>query len=123
MEPNNFGEYLRFLRQTRSPAMTQEMLAKAIGRGKMTISQFEQGKNSPPKGELLAKIVSALNLTCEEEINLLFLSAKTRRDIPSDIEEYFFSNPAIYAAIRADMKSEHKIDWAAVAENVRNQYD
>ncbi len=123
MEPNNFGEYLRFLRQTRSPAMTQETLAKAIGRGKMTISQFEQGKNSPPQGELLAKIVSALDLTSEEETKLIFLSAKTRRDIPIDIEEYFFSNPAIYAAIRADMKNERKIDWAAVTENARAHYE
>ena len=55
MEPATFGEYLRYLRLSRSPVMTQEMLAKAIGRGKMTISQFEQGKNSPPQGELLSR--------------------------------------------------------------------
>lgn len=116
MEPTTFGEYLRYLRLSRSPAMTQEMLAKAIGRGKMTISQFEQGKNSPPQGELLSKIVSALSLSSEEEAKLIFLSAKSRKDIPADIEEYFFSNPAIYAAIRADMRGEKKIDWRSFAE-------
>ena len=111
MEPTTFGEYLRYLRLSRSPVMTQEVLAKAIGRGKMTISQFEQGKNSPPQGELLSKIISALSLTPDEETKLIFLSAKSRKDIPIDIEEYFFSNPAIYAAIRADMKGDRKIDW------------
>lgn len=116
MEPATFGEYLRYLRLSRSPVMTQEMLAKAIGRGKMTISQFEQGKNSPPQGELLSKIVSALSLTSEEEAKLFFLSAKSRKDIPVDIEEYFFSNPSIYAAIRADMHAEKKIDWRSFAE-------
>ena len=111
MDYNSFGDYLRHLRQNHSPSMTQEELAKAIGRGKMTISQFEQGKNSPPQGELLERIISALELTSEEEAKLIFLSAKSRKDIPVDIEEYFFSNPSIYAAIRADMKGERKIDW------------
>ena len=111
MEPTTFGEYLRYLRLSRSPVMTQEALAKAIGRGKMTISQFEKGKNSPPQGELLSKIISALSLTSDEETKLIFLSAKSRKDIPIDIEEYFFSNPAIYAAIRADMRGDRKIDW------------
>lgn len=115
MEPSTFGEYLRYLRLSRSPVMTQEMLAKAIGRGKMTISQFEQGKNSPPQGELLSKIVAALSLTPEEETKLIFLSAKSRKDIPVDIEEYFFSNPAIYAAIKADMRGVRKIDWLSFA--------
>ncbi len=101
--------------------MTQEDLAKAIGRGKMTISQFEQGKNSPPQGALLAKIVSALELSYEEEAKLMFLSAKTRREIPLDIEEYFFSNPAIYDTIRADMKSERKLNWLTLLEITRSE--
>ena len=104
MEINSFGEYLRFLRVSRKPAMTQEELGRAVGRGKMTISQFENGKNSPPQGELLESIISALSLTSDEASKLIFLSAKFRKGIPVDIEEYFFSNPAIYAAIRADMK-------------------
>lgn len=119
METNSFGDYLRFLRQTRSPIMTQEVLAKAIGRGKMTISQFEQGKNLPPQGELLAQIVSALKLSPEEETKLIFLSAKSRKGMPFDIEEYFFSNPAIYIAIRTDMKSNQKLDWNAILEQAR----
>lgn len=115
MESNAFGDYLRHLRMSRSPAITQEALAKKIGRGKMTISQFEQGKNSPPQGELLLKLITALSLSAEEEMKLIFLSAKTRKEIPVDIEDYFFANPEIYAAIRADMKSGTKFDWHSVA--------
>ena len=116
MESNTFGDYLRYLRMSRSPIITQEALAKKIGRGKMTISQFEQGKNSPPQGELLLKLVSALSLSSEEETKLIFLSAKTRKEIPVDIEDYFFANPEIYAAIRADMKSDAKFDWNSVTK-------
>ena len=81
--------------------MSQEMLAEAIGRKKMTISQFEQGKNAPPQGELLNKLIDALALTVEQERELRFLAAESRNAIPSDIAEYFFSNPAICDAIRA----------------------
>lgn len=114
MIDNSFGEYLKFLRLSRTPPVTQEALADAIGRGKMTISQFEQGKNYPPKGDLLEKIVAALELTPEEATHLMFLSAKTRKDIPTDISEYFFDNPSIYAAIRYDMKNDKKIDWESL---------
>ena len=47
---------------------------------------------------------------------MIFLSAKTRKEIPVDIEDYFFANPEIYAAIRADMKSDAKFDWNSVTK-------
>ncbi len=123
MEQKSFGEYLRFLRQSRSPSMTQEALGTAIGRGKMTISQFEKGKNAPPQGELLTRIIEALDLSSSEESMLIFLSAKARKAIPVDIEEYFFSNPDIYSAIRSDMSSEHKIDWKSLLCDKENSND
>ena len=67
MNDKIFGEYLRSLRKSQNPPMTQEQLAKAIGRSKMTVSQFEKGKNAPPQGELLEKIISTLTLTTEQE--------------------------------------------------------
>lgn len=121
MNDNTFGEYLRILRLSRDPVMTQEALAKAIGRGKMTISQFEQGKNSPPQGDLLNKIIQALNLTQEEEAKLRFLSAKARKDIPADIEDYFFSTPEIYATIRAAMKRKKVVDWEIILDELENK--
>lgn len=101
MIQSSFGSYLRFLRGSKDPPMSQEMLAEAIGRKKMTISQFEQGKNAPPQGELLNKLIDALALTAEQERQLRFLAAESRNAIPSDIADYFFSNPSICDAIRA----------------------
>lgn len=101
MSDYRFGAYLRMLRQLQEPVMTQEQLAEAIGRGKMTISQFESGKNAPPTGELLEKIVDALVLTPEQTHELIFLSSQERRSIPLDIEDYFFDHPSICKAIRA----------------------
>ena len=105
MNDHSFGAYLRSLRKNQTPPMTQEQLAKAINRSKMTVSQFEKGKNAPPQGELLEKIISALSLTPEQENKLRFLSSETRKTIPGDIESYFFENPSICKAIRAAQAS------------------
>lgn len=122
MKNNRFGEYLRLMRQMQNPTMTQEQLGLAIGRGKMTISQFESGKNAPPTGELLNKLVDALVLTPEQTQELIFLSSEERRSIPSDIEDYFFDHPSICKAIRAGKAA--LVDdsfWEKVSERIESK--
>lgn len=112
METSSFGLYLRKLRCSHMPSMTQEELAKAVGRTKMTISQFEKEKNAPPQGELLDKIIVALDLSDDEENTLRFLAAEQRRKIPGDIEEYFFTHPYVCKAIRFAQKvNMSNEDW------------
>lgn len=99
--------------------MTQEMLAEAIGRQKMTISQFEQGKNAPPQGELLNKLIAALSLSEEQERNLRYLAALSRNSVPSDIAEYFFDHPAICDVIRAAKRSGcNETDWRRIESSL-----
>ncbi|MBQ8540800.1 MAG: helix-turn-helix domain-containing protein [Clostridia bacterium] len=115
MTATSFGAYLRELRNSRSPSMTQEELANAIGRSKMTISQFEKEKNAPPQGELLNKIIVALKATDDEENTLRFLAAEYRKKVPGDIEEYFFNNPCVCKAIRAAKNANlSNSDWEKV---------
>lgn len=115
----SFGAYLRELRNARSPSMTQEELANAIGRSKMTISQFENGKNAPPQGELLDKIIVALEITDDEENTLRFLAAEHRKKVPGDIEEYFFNNPSVCKAIRMAQKLNlSNSDWEKVVISI-----
>ena len=118
MKDNEFGEYLKKLRKSQIPKMSQEDLAKKIGRGKMTISQFEGGKNTPPQGSLLTKIANAMSLSDTERKRLFFLAAQSRGCVPSDIETYFFENPEICDAIRAAMNSKQEIDWSNIALNI-----
>ena len=122
MNDHSFGTYLRSLRKNQTPPMTQEQLAKAINRSKMTVSQFEKGKNAPPQGELLEKIISVLTLTPEQENNLRFLSSETRKTIPGDIESYFFENPSICKAIRAAQASSADDSfWNDLSERIGKQ--
>ncbi len=117
MVSQTFGEYLKYLRAKKEPPMTQEELASAVGRNKMTISQFECGKNAPPQGDLLDAIVQALEITVQEEQHLKFLAAQARDTVPSDIQEYFFDNPSICDAIRAAQRT-HRPDaeWEKIKE-------
>ena len=120
MQKLSFGAYLRMLRLSRTPAITQEALAKAVGRSKMTISQFEQEKNAPPQGVLLDSFIIALSLTDEEEGMFRFLAAESRCTMPEDVQEYFFENPAIYDAIRAAKKSGiAEATWNEIAKKFK----
>lgn len=124
MDDQTFGTYLRTLRKIHTPPLTQEQLAKAIDRSKMTISQFEKGKNAPPQGELLDKIVSALELNPDQENRLRFLSSESRRTVPSDIESYFFENPSICKAIRAAKAScADDVFWSNLSEEIGGKQD
>lgn len=119
MKSLTFGEYLRNLRKSKKPPMTQEQLAASIGRTKMTVSQFEQGKNAPPQGDLLEKIIEALQLSAEEENMLRFLSSSARKTIPSDIEDYFFEHPSICKAIRAAKNTDADDSfWDRLSEKI-----
>lgn len=121
MDQSTFGSYLRSLRNAKDPPMTQEMLAEAIGRKKMTISQFEQGKNAPPQGALLNELIIALSLNREQEKKLRYLAAVSRNSIPSDIAEYFYSNPAICEAIRAAKQFGWvEADWKRIESLLSN---
>mgnify|MGYP001517275776 CR=1 FL=1 len=121
MQKQSFGSYLRMLRLSRSPGITQEALAKAVGRSKMTISQFEQEKNAPPQGALLDSFVSALSLSDEEEGMFRFLAAESRCAMPEDVQDYFFENPSIYDAIRAAKKSNvNDTVWHDIAQKFKD---
>jgi transcriptional regulator with XRE-family HTH domain len=110
LSKNEFGDYLRKLRLSKQ--VTQEQLAVAVQRHKMTISQIESGKNDPPQGDLLENIIQALGTTSEEANELRDLSALARDSIPIDILDYFKNNSGLRAAIRrAKSKDISGIEW------------
>ena len=124
MDDLTFGDYLRSLRKKQDPPMTQSDLALLIGRTPMTISQFEIGKNAPPQGDLLEKIISVMRLTAEQANQLRFLSSKSRKAIPSDIEKYFFSHPSIYRVIyEAQKLKKDDTFWNEISERIGNSYE
>lgn len=117
-----FGSYLKELRTKEESFMSQDKLAQAVGRGKMTISQFENDKNAPPQGELLDNIVNALNVTKEEELELRFLAAQHRQSLPNDIREYFFANPVIYEVISfAAQNNVTREMWERIKQFIEEQ--
>jgi transcriptional regulator with XRE-family HTH domain len=109
---NQFGNYLRELRESRESVITQEKLGELVRRNKMTINLIENGKNDPPKGELLEAIIKALNLTDKEKIKFRDMAAIARGAVPSDILDYFNGSEALRNAIRrAKDKGLTDADW------------
>ena len=109
---NEFGQYLRQLRESKSPTISQETLGEMVGKKKMTISLIENGKNDPPQGELLLKIANALGLDENEKIEFFDLAALPRGAVPNDILDYFNTHAELRNAIRrAQRKNMSDAAW------------
>lgn len=112
MPSNEFGVYLR---QLRSEKMTQEQLAEATGRNKMTISLIETGRNDPPNGKFLEEIIRALSLSDSEANYLRNLSALKRQELPCDIFDYLVAHPGVFDAIRRGKEQNRtSADWETI---------
>lgn len=106
MPDNRFGEYLRQLRKSQVPKMTQADLGEKVGRTAMLINLIENGRNDPPQGELLNNIINAMELNDEEITKLLDLAALSRGAVPADILPYFSSHENLRKTIRSAMKQK-----------------
>ncbi len=112
MPDNRFGEYLRQLRKSQVPKMTQADLGEKVGRTAMLINLIENGRNDPPQGELLNNIINAMELNDEEITKLLDLAALSRGAVPADILPYFSSHENLRKTIRSAMKQKiSNEDW------------
>lgn len=116
-ENNEFGQYLRAVRQARKISIRQ--LAKAVNKTPTYISDIEKSNNKPPERELLDKIIEVLQLADFPKVrNKLYdLAAKERKDVPADIKEYLMENETILKIIRTAKESPNeKQIWAKVSQ-------
>ena len=114
LKEENFGKYFQSIRKSKN--ITQSEVANYVNRKKMTISLIENNKNEPPNGDLLKNMIDSLSLDDQNQISKLYLLAsRQRKMLPSDIEDYFFSNEEIYNSILRGMKSNKKNeDWEKI---------
>lgn len=85
MNQTDFGKFLREKRK--KYGKTQEEIANHIGKNKMLISGMETGKNNPPKGEDLDKMIEVLGLDKLEIIEFRSKAAFERDTLPNEIIE------------------------------------
>ncbi len=112
MPDNQFGNYLRQLRTSQVPKMTQGNLGQKVGRTAMLINLIENGRNDPPQGELLDNIIHAMELRDEEVTKLLDLAALSRGTVPADILSYFRSHENLRKTIRSAIQQRvSDEDW------------
>jgi transcriptional regulator with XRE-family HTH domain len=91
---NNFGDYLRSLRK--KTGMTQNELAKAIGKSSMYISNIESGKNlSPPRQSDLLVMANKLGLEKKERNSFFEVAAANRSTLPQEMIDYILACPSL----------------------------
>lgn len=89
-----FGKYFRELRKRKN--MTQNDIAKIIGKKKMLISGVELGKNGSFLEEDLIKIAVYMKLDENETRDLMKEAAKSRNTIPINMINYIYKNEEAY---------------------------
>lgn len=93
----HFGEYFRKLRIDKG--ITQERVAKMIGKSKMLVSGVETGRNDAFIDEDLEVIANGFHLSQEERSKLFFEASKAREHIPSYIRAYMNEHEDAYAIL------------------------
>lgn len=83
MKQTDFGDFLR--KKRKEHEKTQEHIAQAMGKKKMLVSGMETGKNNPPQGEDLEKMMEALGLDDNEKIEFRTKAAFQRDTLPNEI--------------------------------------
>lgn len=97
----NFGEFLRHVRQTRGVSIRD--FEEAVGKTRAYISDIERGKNKPPDKALLDLMIEKLNLNEYPRIvNKLYdLAAVGRNAVPDDLKDWIMEDTAHRELLRA----------------------
>ena len=85
MTQSDFGKLLKEKRKKYHK--TQEEIATSINKNKMLISGMESGKNNPPTGKDLKKIMKELGLDDDEKKEFEILAAMERNTLPDKLIE------------------------------------
>ena len=83
MTQSDFGTSLKEKRKKYNK--NQEEIATSINKNKMLISGMESGKNNPPMGKDLKKIMKELGLDDDEKKEFEILAAMERNTLPDKI--------------------------------------
>ena len=100
-----FGKYLKKLRGS----TPQHILASAIDKSAMYISNIEKGKNLPPDEAQLKKIAAALNLNNDKCVELIDEAAVARDTVAQDIVKILSHNKLLRQFIRDIEAGKRKI--------------
>ena len=99
-----FGSYFRDLRIEKQ--ITQKQIADVIKKKPMLVSNVENGKNGPFSDNDLKKIVSFLELSKDEEIQLYKEAAKARGKLPQEMQAYIIKNDEAYYLLEILARNE-----------------
>lgn len=102
MHENEFGSYIREIRQKRRILLVT--VAQALGVAKSYISAIELGERSLNDPVKLEQLATCLEMTQREAEKMYRIASKQNGRLPADVENYAMSNPKAIAALRKAKK-------------------
>lgn len=96
---NEFGEYIRELRNERN--LTLRQLAEQIGISSYYLSYLENGKKTNPNMKIISKLFAALKMDKTEMELFLDYHAKANGCVSYDIVDFIMENEMVRADIRS----------------------
>lgn len=100
----SFGSYFKNLRKSKH--VTQKVIADAIGKKPMLVSNVENSKNGPFVDSDLKKISAVLDLNEDEEGKLYKEAAKARGKLPPHLQAYLIKHDEAYCLLEILAKKE-----------------
>lgn len=102
MNENEFGSYIREIRQKRRILLVT--VAKALGVAKSYISAIELGERSLNDPVKLEQLATCLEMTQREAEKMYRIASKQNGRLPADVENYAMNTPKAIAALRKAKK-------------------
>lgn len=115
----SFGEFISAKRFER--CITVRAMAERIGVSPGYYSDIEKNRRNPPDREILKKIIAALGLGAEEEIEFFDLAGKARSEVSPDLPDYIMGNDVVRVALRIAKQRADSDDWRQFIENLEKK--
>ncbi len=96
MSDHSFGEHIRALRAAEN--IGQRELARKIGISAAYLNDIEKNKRPAPRGEIVTAIAQVF---ADSGDDLFDLAARSKGNIPPDIEELIRSTPGVVSLLRS----------------------
>ena len=104
-----FGEFIAYHRYAKG--ITVRRMAEIIGTSPSYYSDIERGRRNPPDSEAMDKLITALNLSEEEQVKFYDLMGKAREEVSPDLPEYIMKNEEVRVALRIAKEKASPDDW------------
>ena len=115
----NFGEFIS--RKRVEKKITLRKMADMLGVSAPFLTDVEKDRRNPFDMEKLTQLAKILNLSKEENAQMLDLAGKKRNAVAPDLPEYIMERDYVSAALRTARDLDAEEEWNQFVEELRKR--